>query len=509
MSLLPINTDYSDKDFDSIRLRLISMARQVFPTWTDYNVANFGNILVELFAFVLDVVAKYQDNQAAEAFLAAATQRKNLIALAKQFGFIPSNAGAATVDATFRLTTVPANDVQIPEGTICRTTSPTGNIDFRLLNDLVILAGTNPPIAIGTIENSEENTDNFASNSLPNQSFALSTSPFVAIESIIATNGIYTQVNNFLRSRSNDRHYVVVVDQNDRATVRFGNGINGEIPQGSIVVNYTTGGGATGNVEPNTIRTVVGSFTDVLANTVTVTVNNDVAADGGIDRQSNESIKVQTPESLRVLTRTVAREDYEIAATTKIASVARALMLTSDQDLSIDENTGFLFIIPVSGSTPSQALKNQVAAIFTTRFEDGGLPKTVTFTLNVADPVYLDIDVFAVVFLEQGANPATVDSGVRSDLADYFAVLNDDQTPNTNVDFGFNLKNADGTPAAEIAHSDVFDVISANNGVRKLGDSLTEQTLNGLHRDVTLSLREFPRLGTVTLINGDTGLPLV
>jgi hypothetical protein len=509
MALLPTPIlDYTDKDFDSMRVRLISLIRQAFPDWTDFNVANFGNILLEAYAFVLDVTGKYQDNQAAEAFLVKATQRKNLIALAKQIGFVPANAFAATADVTFTLGAVPANDVVIPEGTLVRTTDVTGAVEFRLLEDLTILAATNPPIGIGTVENSELVQDLFASNSLPNQEFSLSASPFLEIEALAATNGIYTQADNFLRSRPEDRHFVVIVDQNDRARVRFGNGVNGEIPVGTITVDFKTGGGSVGNVEAGDIDRIEGTFVDVLLNPVTVTVTNATQASGGLNRQSNESIRIQAPESLRVLTRTVAREDYEIAAETKISGVARALMLTADQDLSFDENSGTLFIIPQGGGTPTQTLLDEVAAIFTTRFEDGGLPKTVTFNLTTAGAVYKTINVFAVVYLHQGASPAGTRADIEDALERFFAVLNEDGSKNTEVDFGFNLKDVDGNPVGEIAHSRVFDQITAQPGVRKLGDSLTEATLNGLHQDVTILLREFPQLGTVTLIDGDTGQPL-
>lgn len=509
MALLPTPIlDYTDKDFESMRVRLISLIRQAFPGWTDFNVANFGNILLEMFAFVLDVTGKYQDNQAAEAFMVKATQRKNLIALAKQIGFVPANAFAASVDTTFTLGAVPANNVVLPEGSTVRTTDVTGAIEFRLLGDLTILAAANPPIGIGSVENSEEIQDIFASNALPNQSFVLSANPFLEVVALQATNGIYTQVDNFLRSRSDDRHFVIVVDQNDQAKVSFGNGVNGEIPTGSITVDAKSGGGEVGNVEAGDIDRIDGTFVDVLLNPVTVTVTNPTKASGGLNRQSNESIRIQAPESLRVLTRTVAREDYEIAAVNKVSGVARALMLTSDQDLSFDENAGALFIIPHGGGTPSQAVLDEVAAIFTTRFENGGLPKTVTFNLTTAGAVYNTIDVFAVVFLNEGASPSGTREDIEDALARFFAVLNDDDSINTEVDFGFNLKDVDGNPVGEIAHSRVFDEITGVAGVRKLGDSLTEATLNGLHQDVSILLREFPQLGTVTLVNGNTGLAL-
>jgi hypothetical protein len=58
-----------------------------------------------------------------------------------------------------------------------------------------------------------------------------------------------------------------------------------------------------------------------------------VAASGGADRQTVASAKLLAPESLRTVTRTVTREDFEINAR-RVSGVARALMLTSNEDLS-------------------------------------------------------------------------------------------------------------------------------------------------------------------------------
>ena len=74
--------------------------------------------------------------------------------------------------------------------------------------------------------------------------------------------------------------------------------------------------------------------------------------------------------------------------------------------------------------------------------------------------------------------------------------------------FGFNLKDVDGNPAGEIALSPLMTLVDTVAGVRKLGDAVTEFTINLQHQDVPVQLRQFPKLGTVTLINGDTGSEL-
>jgi hypothetical protein len=104
------------------------------------------NLLLELYAFVGDVLTFYQDNQARESRIATATQRKNLIALTKLLGFRPAGARAATADALFRLAVPPAAPVTIRKGTRVRTASVTEPLVFQLMGD-VLSPPRSPPAA--------------------------------------------------------------------------------------------------------------------------------------------------------------------------------------------------------------------------------------------------------------------------------------------------------------------------------------------------------------------------
>lgn len=64
MATLPESVDYTNKDFKALRARLIALVKSVFPDWTDFDVASFGNLLVDLYAFVGDVLTFYQDSLA-------------------------------------------------------------------------------------------------------------------------------------------------------------------------------------------------------------------------------------------------------------------------------------------------------------------------------------------------------------------------------------------------------------------------------------------------------------
>lgn len=258
----------------------------------------------------------------------------------------------------------------------------------------------------------------------------------------------------------------------------------------------------TGNVDAERIVVVEGSFKDAFGTPVQPQVTNPVAASGGADRQSIASAKLLAPEGLRALTRTVAREDFEINAR-RLAGVARALMLTSNEDNTIAENAGILYVIPTSttpAALPTPALKNQVLRQVTEVY-----PCTLTFQVSVQDPVYRVLDIVARLYLRQGVSASEVRDRIRGNLTSYFQVTEADGTPNPRVDFGFNIKDVEGNPVGEIAWSDVFNIIRDTDGVRKMGDSRLDLTLNGLPADVRLSVREFPVLGTITLRNGDTG----
>lgn len=504
MALVPRpNLDQTDKDFDAIRDRLYNLIEVVFPNWTSQNVADFGNILVDLFSHVGDVLGFYVDNHARESRIATATQRRSLIALAKLLNFIPESASAATVDCKITLGAVPANDVEFTAGIIARTLAVTNPVKFQLLSDFTITAGTNPPEATATFENSTTLTDAWPATGIPNQEITLGETPFIDNSEVIAANnGSYFKVANFLTSGPTDRHYMVVVDQNDRATVRFGNGLTGELPTGTITGEYKIGGGAVGNVESNAIRKLEGNYTDTLGNPVTVSITNPLPASGGEERQGVEQIRQEAPQSLRVLNRTVSREDYEINAR-RVPGVSRALMLTSNEDERIAENAGSLYVIPAGGGQPSQVLLDDVETMTTETY-----PNTLTFDLTVRPAVYLTVDVQATVFLSVGASAAVVKALIEANLEAYFALLNADGSDNDNVKFGWEYQASGQGTEAKIPFSDLYNVVRDTTGVFKIKDGVGSFLLNDAAFDVDIGVEEFPELGTVTLLNGATGTAL-
>jgi hypothetical protein len=279
-------------------------------------------------------------------------------------------------------------------------------------------------------------------------------------------------------------------------TLRFGNGQLGKIPEGLIVVSYRIGGGVAGNVGPGAVNRI-DPLTDVLANPVAATVTNPAGPYVvGRERETIAEIKQNAPASVRVTNRTVTAEDYETTAE-QVSGVARAKIITSNElPGAVPENTGYIYVVPTDVGTPSQATLDAVLeAVTTTR------PKTITFRPIVLAAVYKVIDVRAVVYFAPNTRPSTVRASIASALAEYFAPLLPDLTRNTSVGFGVDYDPAEPAVPLSLLLAKVQDV----NGVARVGARTDDFLLAGEHADVTLAAYEWPKLGSLVVINGATG----
>jgi hypothetical protein len=92
---------YLNKDFDSLKAQLINFAKTYYPnTYNDFTEASPGMMLIEMASYVGDILSFYTDNQIQENFLQFAKQRKNLLALAYNFGYRPKVTSASSVEVS-------------------------------------------------------------------------------------------------------------------------------------------------------------------------------------------------------------------------------------------------------------------------------------------------------------------------------------------------------------------------------------------------------------------------
>ena len=79
--------DYVTKDYTGFRQSMLNQIQLLLPSWTDRSEADFGVVLIELFAYVSDILSYYQDRIANEAYLSTATQRRSVAELLRLIGY--------------------------------------------------------------------------------------------------------------------------------------------------------------------------------------------------------------------------------------------------------------------------------------------------------------------------------------------------------------------------------------------------------------------------------------
>jgi hypothetical protein len=156
-----------------------------------------------------------------------------------------------------------------------------------------------------------------SSTGLPDQRFTTSRDHFIAGTAVVTVDGEeWIEVDDFLGSEPQDKHYVVELGTNDRATIVFGSGTAGKIPPigvNNIVVEYRFGANLDGNVGPNTI------VVDKTGLTFINSLYNPRQAAGweeaeGSSEESRARAKIAGPASLRVRDVALSPSDVETLA---------------------------------------------------------------------------------------------------------------------------------------------------------------------------------------------------
>src|SRR5882724_4621728 len=101
----PTAIDYTSKDWSGFVTSMINYASVIMPEWDTSSEGDFGVMLVELFAYMGDILSFYGDRLTQEAYLPTATQRLSILNLARLLGYIPTNGFPATGTVTFQNTT--------------------------------------------------------------------------------------------------------------------------------------------------------------------------------------------------------------------------------------------------------------------------------------------------------------------------------------------------------------------------------------------------------------------
>lgn len=346
--------DYTSRDYLSIRDDLLNRASSMIPEWTTRNRSDFGVLMVDLWAYMGDVLHYYVDRAAAESYLGTATKRESVLAIANLLDYKPlfqtSSTGTVTVSASdpnhSSTIVIPVNTGFVSPATdnypIVYFTSTASASMGPSVASVVI------PVAEGKYVSSELPVNAVTrvagvSNGLSSQRFnlyysgAVASSVKVYVKEGTVVGGTPTALEYFYTSNLSDalsssRAFTLEVTADGITQVVFGNGVNGKIPTNGaeVTVSYRRGQGSNGNLPEGFISTY-----DAGSNITGTYVSSSSSTSGGSDAESLESMRANIPLMFRTQDRAVSVQDFkdlalrapQVAKATCDATAAPNIML--------------------------------------------------------------------------------------------------------------------------------------------------------------------------------------
>jgi len=134
--------------------------------------------------------------------------------------------------------------------------------------------------------------------------------PAIALEGALdAIKTTWTAAPDLLGNSPDDTQFVMEVDTDGTAYLRFGDGTNGKMPvtDTAFSANYRVGNGAAGNVGADSLQHIAAG---ALADSMISGCTNPLPASGGIDPETNAQICRRAPQAFMTQERAVTIPDY-------------------------------------------------------------------------------------------------------------------------------------------------------------------------------------------------------
>jgi len=385
----PNSIDYTSKDWLGFVTSMLDYGQIIMPQWDTASEGDFGVMLVELFAYMGDILSYYGDRLTQEAYLPTATQRLSVLNLAQLLGYVPINSTAASGTVTLQNTT--GTNITVPAGTqiatsfntaanqpiIYQTTSAVTVNANATLNNVAVTQGITYTLTnLGT-------SDGTAGQSFQIPQANVESGTISVFVSSTSGNTQWNQVQFLVDSQQGDLVYSVFVDQNNMTNIQFGDNINGAIPGIGLTIfaTYVVGVGSLGNQPAGSVGVIVTPITGLIVpfQSAGSTLYQSSAMAGGSDPETNNQIRANAPQAYATQSRAVSTADFTALALT----VPGVLMANSVANHSTSVT---LFVLGPNYQAPSTTLQNNILNFFTNKTLAG-------VTLSIGAPSLILVDV--------------------------------------------------------------------------------------------------------------------
>jgi len=479
------NLNVTELDFDQIKSNL----KNYLKTQTEFSSHDFeGSGLSSL----LDVLAynTHYNAMAAhfalnEAFLDSAQIRGNIVSRAKLLGYIPRSVLAPRAIVNITVDVSGENSSNIPSTlTLPRGAKLTTNVDGRnyryvVLNEQTAVLSPSSTFVfdnVTIVEGTRKKLLYRVDNDIENQKFQLSDddADTSTLRVLIQANELstsydnYTQFESLLNVDSSSRVYYIQENSNEFYEIYFGDGVTGKKPINNNIVTldyiFTNAGDSNG---ANVFTKVdnIGGYSNISISTLS-------KAAGGVEKETNESIRFNAPLTFTSQNRAVTSDDYRAIIKKEFTNINSISTWGGEDNDPPDYGAVYISIKPIVNEILTAAEKNE---IMNTILKGKSV---VSITPVIVDPnyTYLEIDCFFKY------NPNLTD---RSSV-ELQAVVRD-----TISDYNFNeLNKFDGV----FRHSQLLKAIDnadpsiQNSSVRPYMFMTITPNLNGSQLDNNFSL---------------------
>ena len=357
--------NFSNLDFDQIKTTLKDYLRSD-SNFTDYDFegSNLSTIL-DVLAYNTYITSYNANMVANEAFIDSATIRENVVALARNIGYIPRSRRSARATITFtvdttNITPAPAS-LTLHKGPVAASNAVFGNQSFifSILEDITVPVFEN----VARFENVEiyegvllTNFFTYSSRN-PNQRFIL---PNSGIDTTLLSVNVRSSEQSSSSNRfilddtlieinSSSRVFFLQEIADERYEIIFGDGIFGEaLEEGNfIIADYIVSNGESANgVSQFSFSgrlTYTRNSTEYVVATGISLLSTEISANGGESIETVESIRNYAPRVYATQNRAVTANDYETLIPAKIYPETESISVFGGEEL-IPPQYGKVFI---------------------------------------------------------------------------------------------------------------------------------------------------------------------
>jgi hypothetical protein len=429
--------NFSNLDFDQVKTTLKDYLK-TNPNFTDYDFegSNLSTIL-DVLAYNTYITSYNANMVANEVFIDSATIRENVVALARNIGYVPRSRKAASASVSFfvdlsNVTPTPVS-LTLKKGVVATTSGNFGSQSFifSILDDVTVpvfnqvATFTNLRIYGGILL-----TNNFTYSARnPNQRFILPNSGIdtelilVSVKSNenSTTSVKYSFQDSLFDINSSSNVYFLQEIEDERYELIFGDGIFGKnLEEGNfITADYITSNGDSANgvnsftfsgrltYTRNSIEYVVTSGISLLT--------TGLVAGGGENIESIDSIKKYAPRIYASQNRALTSNDFETLIPSKIYPETEAISVFGGEEL-IPPQYGkvFISIKPRFGDFLPNLEKESIKLKLKKYAVAGIVPE-------ILDLKYLYVEVNSKVYYNTNLAPSSayVSSIVQSNVTKY------------------------------------------------------------------------------------------